>query len=90
MSLIENVEFNEWLDNVAEVDRGCEPPFFGCTSCGSSPRVYPFIGEYCMVCLAEMYGRYSKSLQVAEWIEEHSWLWARGSIKERAAQIYAL
>lgn len=87
MSLIEGVDFNSWLDHEFQLDRSGEPPSFGCTQCGAAPSLYPFIGEYCALCLARMYGSFRRSQEIALWLEKNSWLWKPGGINDKASAI---
>lgn len=88
--MMNSPEFNDWLDDHFCIDRKAEPPSFGCTRCGISPRVDDFIGEYCIVCLAEIYGQFTKSRDIALWIEANGWMWERGNVDEKTAAIYIL
>lgn len=90
MSIVDSPDFNVWLDAEFQIDREAEPTGFGCTACAASPKLYPFIGSYCVVCLAVSYGRFLKAQDIAMWIEQHSWIWAPGEINEKASAIALL
>lgn len=84
MSIIDSPEFNAWLDAEFGIDREAEPGSIGCTECGSSPELYPFIGAYCVLCLAVRYGEFLKAQDIALWLSDHAWIWQPGNINDKA------
>lgn len=87
MSIIDSPEFNAWLDAEFGIDRAAEPGSIGCTECGSSPELYPFIGAYCVLCLAVRYGEFLKAQDIALWLSDHAWIWQPGNINDKASAI---
>lgn len=87
MALIDDADFQSWLEETPRVCPGLDPGEVGCTHCGVALSTYPFIGDLCLVCVAVMYGRFIKAQEIALWLEHNAWLWQPGDVNHKAFEI---
>ena len=56
--------FQTWLDEISCIDQAAKPER-GCDRCGTPVDSRPFLGEYCIFCLAYDFGRFEKAQELA-------------------------
>ncbi len=89
MPRVDSPRFQAWLEAYGDIMPTHFKPVTRCVDCGVEPTVHPFIGEYCVVCLAYRFGYFEKAQEIAGLMLQAKAAFMKSDLNELAWWIYS-